>query len=292
MAVSGAPSRTGAADLERLIEETGAVEALPEVVQRALAVLRDPNSDPRRLAAVIASDQALTVRLLRIANSAFLARDRRVASVQEAILRVGYRTVQSLLLTASAASFLQRDLPIYRISRQELWLHGLAAALIARELAQRHAPNLIEEAYLAGLLHEVGKIALERHRSLALRAAIRWVNAQTPLWAAEERALGYHHGQVGERLTARWSLPEPVGAAIGGHHQPSRAPESGLALLTHFGHVLATGVTAPTTGATEAYRCSSDAAAVAALRLSAGERGELLRSVERTLRAYLTGECD
>lgn len=198
------------------------VEALPSVVGRAMEVMYDSRAGARELADVIGLDPALAGRLLRLVNSPYYRTlSRPVVSLTECILRLGYRSVQSALLTAATAGLLRPSLPHYGLRGRQFWQHSVAVAIAAREISRRSDRERVEEAYVAGLLHDIGKVGMDRRQSGAMAAVEHQVHERNvPYHIAEADLLGFDHARVGELVAERWGLSADTVVAIGAHHRP------------------------------------------------------------------------
>ncbi len=214
-------------------------EPLPEVATKAIRLLSDSNSSSQDLARVISLDQGLTARVLALANSAYFGAARRFVTVREAIIRLGYKTVQAILYAASASSALSRPLTLYGMGRNELWKHSIACAISARLIANQYRLWDVEEAYVAGLLHDIGLPALDRfvqQRSELVRL-IR--SADYPPFMAEQMVLGFDHAYLGSLICQKWQLTEELTAAVSAHHEPlAGQPRSILAAIVHLADVV------------------------------------------------------
>lgn len=198
--------------LNRVENDTLVIPSLPEVASKCLELLRHDEVDLREVAKLIERDPVLATRLLRQATSAAMGGDGHI-NIHQATTRLGSKNVRTLILDASAAQlFRSRDQRIAAVARQ-LWEHSLAVALLSRDLAAILGGGLdAEAAYLAGLVHDVGKpiaasILLEVERA-SDRTRFK-LNADT--WLAVVQGV---HRSIGVALAEKWRLPEAVAAAI------------------------------------------------------------------------------
>jgi putative nucleotidyltransferase with HDIG domain len=192
------------------------------------------------LVRALSTDQALVSNLLKLANSALYGFSRQVATVTEALVLVGRRRVRSLVLAASTASLLQPEVAGYRLAKGELWRHALACGVCARLIADQSRKVPAEEALVAGLLHDLGKVILGRWAWQRFQEIMQYGQAKEVSFLEAERAvLGFDHAQVGAKIAARWMLPEGLTTAIAAHHQPSGlSPIPPLAAVVHVADCL------------------------------------------------------
>lgn len=198
------------------------VDELPEVPQiafRAIQLLNNPETDVSSLAEVISSDQALTAKVLRLCNSAYYGLPRKVTTVSEAVLIVGFSSIKSLVLMITTQSTMNKGLLGYKIGPGEFWRHSIATAETARILAQHLRQDKHEECFIAGLIHDIGKMVLNQH---ALPEVYRATNLSQkeliPVHLAEQRILGFDHASIGAALAERWNFPPVLVESIRRHH--------------------------------------------------------------------------
>lgn len=230
--------------LEAILSQVDNLPELPQVATKVLQLLGDPTSSSLDLARVIASDQALTAKVLRLANSAYYGVSRRVTTVNDAVTLLGFSALKSLILIATAYGAVSQSLIGYGLKAGELWLHSLLIAELSKQLTQRARTAQPEEAFTAGLLHDIGKVALNQLALPEVYRALRLVEQQgLPLHEAEDRILGFHHGTVGACLAEKWNLPAILCEAIGQHHTPSLAAPALLPSTVALANALAQGET-------------------------------------------------
>lgn len=208
--------------IEQLIREAGDLPPLPQAAQKALALVRDPETNAGELADVICMDQVLTTLLLRWANSAIYGMQNRVGSISQSVIVLGMDTVHNIILASSVAAFLDRPLPGYDLRRGELWRHALGVAVGAKMIAKRKGGSP-DEAYHAGLLCDVGKLVIDR---LLRASGIPAGDLRRYNFIDIERVqFGVDHATLGGEMANRWRLPESLRAAIAYHHAPQAAGE-------------------------------------------------------------------
>ena len=220
--------------LERVLDD--APEAVP-LNQTAMEIIRqtgDPSSTASEIARVLQTDQALAARVLKIANSAFYGLPRQIASIESAVMLLGQKTVRNVALTATMSSAVERPISGYGLPRGELFRHSLVVARTANRISRQTNRGIPDEAYTAGLLHDIGKLVLDSHIESRIGAITDLARRDSISFAeAERRLLSMDHGEVGAILSERWELPEFLSEAIRGHHRtPSgREPDETASLV-------------------------------------------------------------
>lgn len=227
--------------LERIQTCVKALPALPEAVREVMQVLEHDELSADRCVRLIEQDQALAARTLRVANSAFYGMPGRVARIGDAVTLLGLRAVSGVLLAASLGDRIDTSrcigfrFPVY-------WRHVMGTAVAARLLAPRLGQDP-DEAFVAGLLHDIGQLVLAAHFPEQASDVVSLSRAaDAPSVDAERGVLGLTHNEVGACLVRHWRLPEPVAEAVQHHHEPARAPDArsrALAALVQIADALA-----------------------------------------------------
>ncbi len=209
------------------------LEPLPATAGRLAALLARADWQIREVEEAIALDQALTPRLLTLANSSLMSRGREIGTVAEAVMRLGARAVVQIAMSVGVRRRLAAALPQYGLSEGQLWSHSVAVALAGQQLAARRRSKIPPEAFTAGLMHDIGKLVVARfldpERIAALAQAQR---AGTPLRVAEMEVLGIEHAEIGAAIVEHWALPTRLRLAIQYHHSPEQTDEI-LASVVH-----------------------------------------------------------
>ena len=213
----------------RLRAIVGRVEdlpTLPRTVLRITEIINNPKSSARDLAGVINDDQVLTARLLRLVNSSFYGFPQRIATVSFAIVLLGFDAIRNLLLTTSIFDLFAGADKDLQVEREKLWDHSLGCAVAAKIIAEHLHFEKVEELFVCGLLHDIGKIVEMAYLKNDYARVRAQVKAQDDwILTAEEEILGCHHAHIGHLLAERWNLPAPVPEVIRHHHSPEFAGE-------------------------------------------------------------------
>ncbi len=228
-------------DKKSILAKVKNVPSLPSVVIKLRQYLNDPDVSFDQLAKVIEYDPGLTANVLQLANSAYFGWSRTIKTVKEAITRLGTNRIFQMVLCMSVAPLVRKPIRGYDLDSSDLWEHSIATAICAEQLAQSLAIRNVEEAFTAGLLHDMGKIVLGTFVEVD-DEPIKEIVAKDHLSfnEAEMMVLGIDHAEVAGELLRAWNLPDEVVAAARWHHAPSRCGEEHQVIcdLIHVADVL------------------------------------------------------
>ena len=206
--------------LERLFTHIGLVTALPAVGQRILQLTENDSAGADELREAIQSDPVLVARILRRLNSSYYGLSHKVADVRTAVSLLGFREIRNLALTVFLAKMYESPGTHGGYRREMLWSHSVAVAACSRLISRVCGRGTPEEAYIAGLLHDLGLIlvdqTLRRHFTRVLDA----LSPTTPTCQVENRILSFDHAALGGFVARKWNFPEQIADAITFHHLP------------------------------------------------------------------------
>jgi putative nucleotidyltransferase with HDIG domain len=223
---------------------------LPAVLGQIIALLEDPNSSAADIERVLRHDQALSSKLLAMANSAYYAFQYEVTTVRRAVVAVGYHEVRNLCMGLSLMGFLKPSVFRDREMANNLWLHSLAVSYGAKIVAQHNQKLDPEVAYTAGLLHDIGKVVLAAFYPDEVEKLQALLAQGGRSFAEAEHELGLSHAEIGKLLAEHWRLPSILAQVISRHHSPSSSLEHfQLVSAVHAADYLAHGL-----GFRDAYR--------------------------------------
>lgn len=207
--------------LEHVLKRIQALPPLPTSALRVIALTKNPATSARELETVIAQDPALAASMLRQANSSYYGYARRISSLQEAIIVLGFQATQGLAMVSAVSPFLKGWLVGYEIEQEGLWKHSMLTAMTAKRLCQELKLPLGDVAFTAGLLHDIGKLIISIYVQEVGPFLLKKVSeAKLTYVELEEKVIGYNHATVGGMLSKYWNLPENLVAAISYHHFP------------------------------------------------------------------------
>ncbi len=210
--------------LEEILEGFHDIPTIPEVLVRIWQIVDDPKSSASDLEEVVRLEPPLAAKVLRLANSPYFGGRGRIADVRMAITTLGFETLRNLAVCLSVASGLAGRQPTEsRLDTRQLWQHCVATGVVARALAKERGLDRPDEAFTAGLLHDIGKFVIGMGRPDAYGEVARLVvDEGLDPRAAEVAVLGFDHAIVGMAFAARWNFPPRLQAVLCHHHDTGR----------------------------------------------------------------------
>ncbi|MDR2724848.1 MAG: HDOD domain-containing protein [Candidatus Adiutrix sp.] len=217
MVIDQAPQPSDRLAAKREVKRIKNLPTLPGVVAKISRMVENPETSAAEIGRLIAQDQVLSAKVLRMANSAFFGMSRKISSIPSALMILGFDVVKGLVLTSSVFDMIQK-------SMAGLWEHSIGCAAAAGAVAETLGRDDAEEILVAGLLHDLGKVVL----ALNLPDDLKLIREQTQsgrmfFYEAEAAVLDFHHGEIGQWLAEHWNLPESLAEPMRLHHHPERA---------------------------------------------------------------------
>ena len=213
----------------------------PAVLASLLNLNDDSNTSFSKLDTIVKADQNMSTMILKAANSSFYSRGNQVSSLQHAIAMLGFRVVRSLAMAANSKSLFETGK--YSRFQRYVWKHSTVTGVISREIAAKLGnKEMQEEAFVAGLLHDIGKVILniiDRKKFISVLDII--AEEDITFADAEERVFGINHMAVGAKAAAEWKLPELYSVVFADHERFSGARDEAhiLSLIVSYGNYLA-----------------------------------------------------
>lgn len=218
-------------DIEaQLVQRIRDVPSLPSVVDHILDLMNKPDTPASRISDLIAFDPGLTSKVLRMVNSAAYGFQRHISSIQHGIMILGFNTVRGIVLSASVLKLFDGKSHPGGLDHEAFWWHSTSTALAAQTIAKEKKLPIHEDAFTAGMLHDIGKLVLDvyfpqQYLPILEQAAIPH---GTQFYMLEMQTLHTNHALVGARLGEKWKLPPNIINVIAHHHQPSLSPDNNM----------------------------------------------------------------
>lgn len=265
---------------EKIISDTTLIPTLPIIVQKIIALLEDDTATARDLGELISYDQAVSARLLRVANSAYYGAMHEVATVRQAIVVLGFEEVKTLALGIGIINSVNHAADTCGFSPRAFWMHSAGCALAARTIRFKTERSDAGLYFTAGLMHDVGKIVLHLVLGDGYGCALEHGRRNgSSLIQAEQEVLGFTHAEIGAWLCERWKFPEQLVAAVGYHHSIGTAPPGvqGLCAAVHLADIVCKKAAIGSSGDTAP--CRADSAALSELGIRDEELDGLVDEV-------------
>lgn len=206
-----------------LVKQNVRIISLPLVHMRLDEVVNNPYSSVIDIGLIIAEDQGLTARLLKLANSPFYAFPSKIETINQAVTVIGTRQILDLVLATSVMNMFT-GIPKDLVTMESFWKHSIACGIIAKILAvYRHDAN-VERFFVAGILHDIGRLIIFTNIPDTARDMLeRCGKDKDLLFRTEREVMGFDHADVGEALLTEWKLPMSLREMVSTHHSPLRA---------------------------------------------------------------------
>jgi putative nucleotidyltransferase with HDIG domain len=217
-------------NLKRLVSRVESLPSIPMLYTRIMALLDQPEASAKEIGQVISEDLGMTAKILQMVNSAFFGLPRRFTDINQAVVYLGSDTIRSLALFGGMFSSFKPN-SHSRFDAEALFFHSQRVSGIARQIVslERLGKKTAEDAFLAGLLHDVGKLVIAENFPEVYRNVDSDVQLHEPnVLEVEVKTLGATHAEVGAYLMGLWGLPDPIVEAIAFHHHPSQCPATEL----------------------------------------------------------------
>ncbi len=211
---------------EKIKEKVRDIPSLPEIVNKVISLVQNPNSSAAQIAAIIANDAGLTARVLRLVNSAYYGFPKQISSIQHAIAILGFTTIRGLILSSSIFRiFAPKDNAVKLLDYKKMWRHSLLSAIIGKHINKILQIFDSENLFSASILHDMGKIILDQydHGNYIMALSENHGFDLIKNLANEKKYCGLDHCEAGHLIAEHWNLPEPIAEAIRYHHEPQSA---------------------------------------------------------------------
>ncbi|MCX8117551.1 MAG: HDOD domain-containing protein [Desulfobacterota bacterium] len=215
------------------------VSSLPMIYYKIDEVIHRPNTSMADIGKIVSQDPGLTVRLLRLVNSAFYNFPSKIETITQALVIIGTQQLRELVLATSIIHLFQ-GIPKDLVSMESFWRHSIACGLAARALASYRNEANVERFLIAGMVHDIGRLIMYKKIGDLSRCALIQSRAKgTPLLQEEREVIGFDHSQMGRVLLQAWKLPQSLEEVVAYHHHPQRADHYPVeAAIVHIADIL------------------------------------------------------
>lgn len=216
------------------------IATLPEVTMRIVDVVQDKRSTAHDLHKIVRNDPSLSARVLRVVNSAFYGLPGLIGSIDRAIMMLGLNAVKNIAIAASIGKMFKSSVICDDFSGKDLWTHCVAVGASNKLITETIGLALPDESFLAGLIHDIGLVAVIQCHSQELPKIVELTKSGVSYCKAEESVIGANHQEIGMALTVRWKFPRSFQYVTGYHHNPSELAQENrlLSMVTHISDIL------------------------------------------------------
>ena len=229
-----APNKSGTLKKE-IVETIKGLPSMPQIILKAQEIIANPDAGIRELTKVIEKDQAVSARMVKLANSAYYGLSGKIGTIHKAITMLGQKTLREVLLTIGYSGLLDRNLKGYGYESGDLWRHSIAVGIGARITAEIKGYDEPSEAYLAGLIHDAGKLVLDPYILKMKKDFDAFLSDESQTYLNAERSIfGFDHADIAADVCRKWHVPPAISMAVRFHHAPSESKENVLAYIVHL----------------------------------------------------------
>ncbi len=227
--------------LDKILSKIEDLPTLPVVIQRILQLINDPKSTTKQIGNIITSDQSLTAKTLKLVNSAFYGFSKKITTVDQAIVIIGFNAVKNLAISASVFDIFKNMNQRSSFDRYGFWTHCIGTAFIAKQISEDTRIGNPGEIFVSGLLHDIGKIILDIYFPEEMNKILyNSSNKNIPFYQSEEEILNFTHSEVGFLLSRKWNLPDNLYIPIRYHHYPNKAIKyESIVAIVHTANIIA-----------------------------------------------------
>lgn len=220
------------------IRDVSQIATLPEITLKIVELVESPSSTAQDLHQVISNDPALCSRILKVVNSSFYGMPGQIGSINRAIVLLGLNAVKNIAISASLAKLFKGGQLCPAFSAKDLWKHSVASATACKMIADACKLGLADEAFLAGLIHDIGIMVEMQHDRAKLIEVVNRLGAgpggppTVDMLTVEREVFGATHQDFGKALAERWKFPKGLITVCGSHHDPKSLPAGQRTLTT------------------------------------------------------------
>jgi len=225
---------------DKIFKSVVELPPMPQVVIKIQEIIADGNANAKKIAAIIETDQGIATKVLKVANSSYYGLSGKISSISHASVVLGHKVLGEIVTLAGAEGILDGKLPGYGYDPKDLWEHSLAVAFGAKIISNSKNPNMVKEAHMAGLIHDVGKIILDSYIVEKKEEIESFMEKEEKAFLeAESQYFGFNHAEIASEVCKKWNFPESITFAIKYHHQPGKSDGNELAYILHMADYIA-----------------------------------------------------
>ncbi len=225
---------------EKILKSVKDLAPMPQVVIKAHEIISDSSADAKKISEIIETDQSIATKVLKVANSPYYGMSGKISSISHALVVLGHEILGEVITLAGAEGILAGKLPGYGYDSKDLWKHSLAVAYGSKILSNSKNPDLVKEAHMAGLIHDVGKLILDSYIVEEKEEIESFMEKEEKTFLdAESQYFGFNHAEIASEVCTKWNLPESINIAIKYHHQPGNLDGNELSYILHMADYIA-----------------------------------------------------
>jgi len=226
--------------VQQAIKKVTSIATLPEITSRIITTVEDPKSTAAALHKIVSHDPALVTRILKVVNSAFYGLPGQIGSIERGIVLLGLNAVKNIAVAASLGQLFRGVKLCEGYTAKDLWTHCVTVGIVARSLSKQTALPLADEAFLAGMIHDIGLLVSLQTSPEQLKQVCELAKTdERPFCDIERDIIGVDHQQLGAGLAEAWKFPRSCQLVAGYHHNPAQlSSDRTLVALVHVADTL------------------------------------------------------
>jgi putative nucleotidyltransferase with HDIG domain len=225
---------------DKILKSVKELPPMPQVVIKTQELIADSDSDAKKIAEIIETDQGIATKVLKVANSVYYGMSGKISSISHASVVLGNKILGEVVMLAGAEGIMDGKLPGYGYDSKDLWKHSLAVAFGSKIISNSKNPDLVKEAHMAGLIHDVGKIILDSYIVEKKEEIESFMEKEEKTFLdAESHYFGFNHAEIASEVCKKWNFPESLIFPIKHHHQPGNSDGSELSYILHMADYIA-----------------------------------------------------
>lgn len=229
----------GEALKKEILRKVTELPVMPQTILKARQIMSSEKSGFDELAQVLKADQAIASRLLKLSISSYYGMRGKISSLQHASVVLGMKTLKEIIMMAGTSAMLAGKLKGYGLDSGDLWQHSLGTAFGAKLIAEKVSPEMADDAFVAGLIHDCGKLVLDGpvfERSSLFQSFME--SGDQSFLKAEKSILGFDHAEIAYALCKKWNVPESLNTAVRYHHKPTLSGGDNMTWIIHMADAL------------------------------------------------------